>query len=100
MNKLKDIQPRSIKELLQLLLIYIDLIPELPRNMLGLCGLAYHLHFIGKITETEHDIIYQYIDNNKPINFHTVFIRDDFYWERGLKEPRIKWLKKHIKLNS
>ena len=85
---------RSINELLQLLLNNINLFES------GLCYLISDLYIKDIITISECAKLEYYVNINKPINFNTLLhcMKDGyFYWKRGSKEPRIKWLKKHIK---
>lgn len=85
---------RTIRELLEVMLNNIDIMDN------GLCTLAYTLLEDGVFTEDEFITIYGYIQRNKPVNLHTIMSLDGYYWEIGEKRPRIKWLKKHIKLNQ
>lgn len=84
---------RSIKELLEVLLDNIHLLKD------GLCLLA-----IDVMTYNEKRIFKKYIFENRPFNIYTLFRLNKskyvYYWIKGKKAPRIKWLKKHIKLNS
>ena len=90
---------RSINELLKLLLDNINMLNE--SNCEGLCMLVIRLCSFKTISYIEQNILLKYIRNNKPINFITLrhFMMGDyyFYWKVNSKEPRIKWLKKHIK---
>ena len=88
-------EPRTIKELLQLMLDNVNLIED------GLCGLQTKLRCFDIITAEERFLIHNYIDHNRPSKFSSIDAFKNrgslFYWERGAKEPRIKWLKNHIK---
>lgn len=67
----------------------------------GLCYWSQTLVDREIITEKEGDELYKYITENRPSKFSSISAfksRDTFYyWEYGYIEPRIKWLKKHIK---
>lgn len=89
---------RSIKELLQLMLDSKYLFK------LGLCTWNYYLWDNNLINNKEYFLINKYIRRNRPSKWSGIkaFINrnSDWYWSIGDIEPRIKWLKKHIKLNS
>lgn len=89
---------RTIKELLEVMLLHKDKIT------LGLCGLAIKLYDNDIITVEEHIRIDNYIQHNRPSAFSSISAlrsrRSNYYWVRGDIKPRIKWLNKHIKLNS
>jgi len=85
---------RTIKELLEVLLENIDEI-----NGLGLCKLVSTLYYSQMVSLDEFYLVKRYIGEHKPENLHTRF-GCVFYWTRGRKSPRIKWLKKHIEKNS
>lgn len=80
---------RSILELLKLLLSNIDMLER------GLCHLILKLCVRNYITTKELRILRQYLIKNTPIEFEY----DDFWWPKGEKEPRRKWLKKQIEIN-
>lgn len=83
---------RTIKELLQVML------DNQEHFRTGLCELNICLYLRGYITCNEKCIIRNYINMHPPENIVPgIFC---WYWERGEKEPRIKWLKDHIQLNS
>jgi hypothetical protein len=81
---------KTEKELLELLLDNISLMGKF-----GLCSIAIGLSIQNKISHEELRKIIEYIKQNKPVNLHTIF-NNVFYWTKGRKYPRIKWLKKHI----
>lgn len=89
---------RNIKELLQLTL---DNIYKLDS---GLCCLSHRLYYVELINKDERDNLIYYIENNRPSKYSSLnaFINrnENYYWTIGDKKHRIKWLKKHIKLNS
>lgn len=87
-------QNRSIKELLQVMLDNQD------SFITGLCHWVNKLYFIdGKISVWELYQLEIYIDKNKPMfTWYSLTGKSNAYWwKRGDIEPRIKWIKKHIK---
>jgi hypothetical protein len=89
---------RSIKELLQVMLDNQDYINS------GLCSQAGNLCFKRKITYEEYSCLKNYIKDNRPSKWSSLdaFIHRNcnFYWHPTNTNSRIKWIKKHIKLNS
>ena len=89
---------RTIKELLQIMLDRQDLFPA------GLCSWAINMHHFDIITYEERIALMSYIRANRPSKYSSIsaFIHKDslFYWSYNDISPRIKWIKKHIKLNS
>lgn len=86
---------RTTKELLELMLINISLMGDF-----GLCALIAELYRNRQteISYDEYSFLRTYVKWNRPKNLHTLF-GSVFYWTKGRKLPRIKWLKKHIKIN-
>ena len=88
---------RTQKELLEVMLANIGSLRS------GLCFLSSELFTQGIITFDEHIVMGNYIKYHKPSIFSSwnAFIHDcsrsPYYWSRGDVEPRIKWLKQHIK---
>ncbi len=76
----------------------------------GLCSAVNELYddFPGvtSINSKERDILQEYIHDNAPWNKNTwwdkLLFNDltGYFWQQWYKEPRIKWLDKHIKLNK
>lgn len=91
---------RGINNLLILVLKEYDL----GRNRDGLCYTVCNMEDTGVINFDEYGKLMNYIEDNRPysfFSFRNLFGTDSaFYWERGLVKPRVKWLKKHIKLTS
>jgi len=89
---------RSIKELLQLMLYNTHQFED------GLCMWVLNMKILQYISLEEWDSLSEYIKENRPSKYSSfnAWIRSDnqYYWTPGNIEPRIKWLKKHIKLNS
>jgi hypothetical protein len=89
---------RNIKELLSILLDNIHNLQS------GLCNLSYLVMCDHLITDYEYDTLIVYINKNRPSKFSSIAAfksrHSVFFWEDKLPAPRIKWLKKHIKLNS
>jgi len=89
---------RPIKELLQIVLDNSKCFE------LGLCLWIYILRCNGLILVTEKATLYQYIQNNRPNKYSSfnayIHKNEGHYWTPGKISYRIKWLKKHIKLNS
>ena len=82
---------RSILELLKILLEHINTIGMSAEQSKGLCSLIYRLDLANIISKSEGHKISNYIYENKP-NI-TYF---PYFWEQGMREPRIKWLKEQI----
>lgn len=89
---------RNIKQLLEIML---DNQQEFSS---GLCGWISNLRFENIINHDEFLLLRKYINDNRPNKFSSISAyknRDSgFYWKRKDIKPRIKWIKKHIKLNS
>ena len=89
---------RSIKELLELMMdtqgIYLH----------GLCYWVDRLYMSVIINSQERTILIKYIENNRPSKWSSLSAFKNrnkaYYWKRNSIKPRIKWIKKHIKLNS
>lgn len=86
---------RTDKEILELMLEHKDLLQS------GLCSFALKLNNIKYINLEELSLIMDYIKTNRPNKFSSIdaFLHRDsgYYWHRGRKSPRIKWIKQHIK---
>lgn len=69
----------------------------------GLCHLIDDMFFYNHINNQEFDKLSNYINDNPPINFYRIVrklglkFQDNYHWEPGNMEVRIKWLNKHIK---
>jgi hypothetical protein len=89
---------RSIKELLQVMLDNQD------DFRIGLCIWANQLCFKRKITYEEYICLKNYIEDNRPSKWSSLnaFSHRNMavYWNQSNIKPRIKWIQKHIKLNS
>jgi len=91
---------RSTKELLQLMLQHKCLFKD------GLCNWNYYLYHYGLISYFEYKELKKYIKENKPSIFSSFSTFSQrlsgscYYWEKGVIEYRINWIKKHIKLNK
>lgn len=87
---------RTNKELLQLLLDNIYLLRT------GLCGVASRLNNSDVITYSEYYKIKDYISNNRPTQgsklYDSTQVTEAYYWKQEDKEPRVRWLKYHIKI--
>lgn len=81
---------RTTKELLQIMLDNID------EMVFGLCGLVSLLRTRGIITLHEYFRLKHYLEDNRPPELYG----SAYWWKIGVKKPRIKWLKKQIKLNA
>lgn len=91
---------RNTRQLLELLLKQIQQCPLV--RFYGMCG---EVDVMARIlTEDEvvrgcfifgfeHTKLLIYIMDNEPDNC------EGFWWECGIKKPRIEWIKEHIKLN-
>ncbi|HMT03712.1 MAG TPA: hypothetical protein PKD00_10535 [Burkholderiales bacterium] len=86
---------RSIKELLQLMLDNQDYF------IIGMCNWIHNLLEDNLINKEEHRILYRYIQSNRPSIFSSIdaFLNRNnlFYWKSCDINPRLKWIKKHIK---
>lgn len=89
---------RSIKELLELM----------PKNKAlfryGLCTWVIDLKHSDHITKQEKWKLLAYIAANRPSKWSSInaFIASGtvLYWPVSNSQPRVRWIKKHIKLNS
>ena len=87
------IKPRSNKKLLKLLLTRIQKNKQVER---GLCFEILCMFDQDELTYTEYDNVYWYISNNRPTkgkHYDEVQKASAYFWEAGLIEPRITWLK-------
>ena len=86
---------RPIKELLQVMLDNTVLFK------VGLCRFTELLLDYRLITFEENIILRDYIYDNRPSKFSSIdaFINRDegYFWPCGKIEPRIKWIRTHIK---
>lgn len=62
----------------------------------GLCGWVEFCFRHKCISSTERDLLYEYIESNKPDNEYAKNPLHLFYWHPGLIEPRLDWLEEHI----
>jgi hypothetical protein len=89
---------RSIKELLELML------KNEQGFFSGLCSWVNYLYSSKIINLEEKLLLIRYIENNRPSKWSSFsafkYRNTHFYWEWKNIKPRIKWIKKHIKLNS
>lgn len=79
---------RPIKELLVLVREFI-LDDE---YFYGLCGVVYDLSKAESITDTEYDVMSNYLDNHRPDKI------GDFWWPSGNKQLRLDWIDEQLKL--
>lgn len=91
---------RSIKELLELLLIKYR-----KHNSFGLCLAISNLQYLLSVDERYK--LRKYLSDNQPkrniyFDCRNKLINDrtQFWYPIGYVSPRIKWLNKHIKLNN
>jgi hypothetical protein len=88
---------RTTKELLELMLERQD------KFRLGLCIWNQELRLCNIISSHEYSHLKNYIRNNKPSIFSSwdcfnqSFYATRFYWKSSNINPRIKWIKQHIK---
>lgn len=89
-------KPRPIAELLKVMLDNQDSF-----HGGGLCYWTEQLYYDRHISIWEQITLITYIKNNRPSPFSSwdAFKRTGraFFWKKGNIEPRIKWIKKHIK---
>jgi hypothetical protein len=92
---MKTMKTRSIKELLQVMLDNQDLFDS------GLCRWNLLLRGSGNISIDEHIMLIDYIHDNRPSMWSSVYAfknrNNAYYWEYGDIQPRITWIEKHIK---
>ena len=93
---------RTIKELLELLLANTSISEDnivITHN--GLCfvlsRMERNVRGYDYINEEEFDILMDYIRAHRPITFIKYY---PYYWAQGDYINRIRWIKKHIKLNT
>ena len=80
---------RTIKQLLELMLEHQELFGT------GLCLCSSYLHLKDLISNTEKELLLEYIKENKPENAGNLF-----YWEEGEIAPRIEWINTQIEKQS
>ena len=89
---------RTIKELLIVMLDYQD------KFKTGLCHWTSSLLLLNVISCDECTILDDYIGVNRPKRYssYSAFKSRNslYYWISTHKAPRIRWIKKHIKLNK
>jgi hypothetical protein len=89
---------RSIKELLMVMLDHQDKFKS------GLCNWVFELNKDHILTNRESTRLDNYISYNKPKWYSSYSAlkakNTEWYWIRTNKAPRIRWIKKHIKLNQ
>lgn len=89
---MKTQRTRNTKELLILLRDNMDLLTS------GMCQLALRLSHKGIMTDNEYEKVRTYLNNHKPKNL--IPERSLWWWFCGEKEPRLKWLNRHIKIQA
>lgn len=92
---------RTLKELLQLAFNNQHLFDT------GLCALYADMRHRNIITVEERDLLNKYTHSNQPLTWEVIdgkiaafvdgFKIHYFFWKPYKREPRMKWLKKHIK---
>lgn len=85
---------RNEREILKLMLKRIK---RKDKYCHGLCRASYSLMALQKITYDEFITIREYLSENR----NGLVAKNScaaFWWDTGEKKPRVKWLKKHIKL--
>jgi len=89
---------RTIKELLEIMLERKSLFH------LGLCVWSQRLYNRDLMSYSEYSLLKKYINENRPkwySSFDALLHNwSVYYWEPGDIKPRIKWIQKHIKINS
>ena len=85
-------ETKTTKELLQLLLNNIHYLEKFGG---GLCFVMSILYKNRNISYDEYLTLKTYLIMNRPKNLHFL-LKGAYYWTPGKKNPRIKWLKKHI----
>lgn len=86
---------RTTKELLEIMLQNIIVFKY------GLCYMASCIRRRGLINDSEYLFLLGYIGNNRPSKYSSIgaYLSTDsnYYWPKGWKRPRVRWLKHHIK---
>ena len=82
---------RSILELLKILLSSIDKITMIEGDPKGLYVLIDKLNRTRITNNFESHSLLNYLHRNIQVNNYF-----PYFWERGMKEPRIQWLKERI----
>ena len=87
---------RTIKELLELMLENQQCFER------GLCYWVSEMYSKSIIKPFEYIRLMDYICSNKPTFFENprYYFSMSYYWKKGNIKPRLKWIKKHIKINS
>ena len=85
-------EKREIKEVIKLLTMVREYIVE-DRCFYGMCGVAQDLLFNG-INIRERSVLLTYIDERQPPR--SKMYDYGFWWKRGNKKPRLRWLDKEI----
>lgn len=87
---------KTNKEILKLMLNHIHLLES------GLCGLVYIICRLQVITANEDIKALEYIKRNRPKTKSKLAdpsrLNTHYYWELGKVEPRVRWLKYHIRI--
>lgn len=86
---------RDIKTLLKILLQQVC--KKNQDEFTGMCGEVGLLHRKDIITYKEAESLIEYIEDLEPEN---VYFHTGYYWCPGLKEPRIEWINKRIKIEE
>ena len=82
----KTKKDRVIKELLQKLIVEI----EQDDRFSGMCGLLQIMYYTERINFENWKLLSNYLREHRP---HNAGI---WWWTKGLKQPRIDWLKDRI----
>ena len=92
---------RNINELL---IILRDYIKEMDDFDLGLCHIISVLFDVGLINQYEYFVLKDYVNYNKPKwyskHFSPIQLQSPYYWKKGNKTPRLKWLDTQIKITK
>lgn len=92
------VSPRRIREVLEIVLKNLE--DNKFKFNSGLCSFVGDLNDENIISAQEYFYIRIYIQKNRPNIYSSLsaFLHRNhsFYWKRGVKKYRIKWLKKHI----
>jgi hypothetical protein len=88
---------RTLSQLL--VLLYITISKDLDFQ----CGLCYNVTKLFQrdlITYQEWHLLYRYIQDNRPKWYQCGYDKNQkdsyYFWPKNSKEPRLKWLFKHI----
>jgi len=96
---------RNIETLLRITLSRVIVKADKNRFSHGLCNTINDLNSNAIIDNDEAERLLQYLTVNKPLRYHIrklskYYDIKAYYWKKGNVTPRMRWLNKHIRINS